>query len=105
MGVPDPLPQQYFDAAHPETMRDWTWCTLGGSHHSRKTGPVIFVTWRPGSQGPGRFTSDSTFASRIERLIQHAGETADHHCSRSSPFQRLHAGQTGSPTRQNIVDK
>ena len=33
----------------------WTEVSAGGQHRRRKTGPVLFVTWRPGSQGPGRF--------------------------------------------------
>lgn len=33
----------------------WIEVLAGGLHRSRKTGPINFVTWRPGPQGPGRF--------------------------------------------------
>ena len=88
-------------AAHPETMRDGPKVHAGGLHPRRKAGPVIFVTWRPGSQDPGRFR----YGSVSYGLVENARKTRDHHALRASGFQRLHTSRARRTASQYIVDQ
>ena len=88
-------------AAHPETMRDGPKVHAGGLHPRRKAGPVIFVTWRPGSQDPGRFR----YGSVSYGLVENARKTRDHHALRVSGFQRLHTSRARRTASQYIVDQ
>ena len=88
-------------AAHPETMRDGPKVHAGGLHPRRKAGPVIFVTWRPGSQDPGRFR----YGSVSYGLIENARKTRDHHPLRASSFQGLHTSRARRTASQYIVDQ
>ena len=88
-------------AAHPETMRDGPKVHAGGLHQRRKAGPVIFVTWRPGSQDPGRFR----YGSASYGLVENARKTRDHHALRASSFQGLHTSRARRTAGQYIVDQ
>ena len=88
-------------AAHPETMRDGPKVHAGGLHPRRKAGPVIFVTWRPGSEDPGRFR----YGSVSYGLVENARKTRDHHALRASGFQRLHTSRARRTASQYIVDQ
>ena len=88
-------------AAHPETMRDGPKVHAGGLHPRRKAGPVIFVTWRPGSQDPGRFR----YGSASYGLVENARKTRDHHPLRASSFQGLHTSRARRTAGQYIVDQ
>ena len=88
-------------AAHPETMRDGPKVHAGGLHPRRKAGPVIFVTWRPGSQDPGRFR----YGSASYGLVENARKTRDHHALRASSFQGLHTSRARRTAGQYIVDQ
>ncbi len=87
-------------AAHPETMRDGPKVHAGGLHPRRKAGPVIFVTWRPGSQDPGRFR----YGSVSYGLVENARKTRDYHALRASSFQGLHTSRARRTAGQYIVD-
>ena len=86
-------------AAHPETMRDGPKVHAGGLHPRRKAGPVIFVTWRPGSEDPGRFR----YGSVSYGLVENARKTRDHHALRASSFQGLHTSRARRTAGQYIV--
>ena len=50
----------------------WIRGACWGAAPCRKAGPVIFVTWRPGSQDPGRFVSTARYRSCGRRALRRA---------------------------------